>query len=294
MSSECGRSRAASFWDVVGRRDPLEPTKARVSVLLLNTMTWMCAYCRASWNDPEILCLSCGKERLCVPEYRQHYANTVVVEEPHGGDPDTNDVYTIIRHLRSDNDVVNDVRNAGIASGEGTGTVKKKFSLDATAAPSKCEKIKYPMQIGKMSPVQSAITEFFKQNKAVSSPGEADERIAVKSGKDGKPLAILHDNEEALVAYVKNTPLCERRLATVFTPVWLREWDSGTLPAGVRLVNDFDGNDPNRLLLTVEDDVEELPDMILDATWQGANDYLSGECCETVTHWEPDTTDADY
>lgn len=74
---------------------------------------------------------------------------------------------------------------------------------------------------------------------------------------DKKPVAA-----ERITAYVKSTPMYAPQV--IYTAVPLSVWDRENLPDGVTLTNDFFGEDPNRLVLSLDDHVEEIPDFMLD------------------------------
>lgn len=65
-----------------------------------------------------------------------------------------------------------------------------------------------------------------------------------------------------VTVFVKSLPMCSQD--AVYTPMPLSFWQCQNLPNGVSLSNDFFGPDPNRLLLSLDDDVEEIPDFMLD------------------------------
>lgn len=158
----------------------------------------------------------------------------------------------------------------------------------------------FPLQIGPKSDKQAKMTDFFKakNDTTLSSlvtpprPTKRNKQCQHEDDDDDdekKPAAVpsvvngeRESSDASVTAYVKSIPLCDRERAVVYSPIRLSLFDSGNLPTGVTLVNDWDGPDPNRLLLVVDENVDEIPDIILDASWQGMNDYVSGNMCEKI------------
>jgi len=50
-----------------------------------------------------------------------------------------------------------------------------------------------------------------------------------------------------------------------YVPIVIDSSEWNCLPRGVYLANDLDGTDPNRIVVVVENDVDEVPDFILDS-----------------------------
>lgn len=130
------------------------------------------------------------------------------------------------------------------------------------------------LQIGP-NVVQTTITDFLtprkteEKNDRVLDPLEtvpvsASHREDENGVEDKKPAAVDTNRNDSsdVVAFVKSTPMCASDI--IYTPVALSVWDSENLPDGVTLTNDFFGPDPNRLVLSLDDNVEEIPDFMLD------------------------------
>ena len=79
--------------------------------------------------------------------------------------------------------------------------------------------------------------------------------------------------------FVKSTPLrCGKQPKSVYV-----ELDEShlvaleKLPEGLNLTNDFDGDDPNVLLLEMDDSAKEIPDILLEAAVEACTHVVS-EC----------------
>jgi len=296
-------------------------------------MTWFCIYCRTTNAFHVEECSTCGKHDVPIlpaSESALRFVDTVTVENPYDDDPDTDEVYTVIRRVMG-KDFVEPTLDAGQHSktkkclftdekeqtdkakdnkndGKDLGVAQHSIHQGASFTQSDLELYKTPEKMGttseiksKNAPKKERIDEA-KDNKNIEEDlgmaqhSNAKRSLFTESGseqyKTTKKMEVTsetkseddHDHDLDVVAYVKCTPLYGRELATVITPVRLLDYYAGYLPSGVKLVNDFDGTDPNRLFLELEDDAEEIPDIILDASWQGMNEYVAGHSCEQVIH----------
>ena len=103
------------------------------------------------------------------------------------------------------------------------------------------------------------------------STGTLTPTIPIK--EDGKPAArtsvskvINSKKPEAVTVFAKTTPQrSDKSKVNVYVeiPLELSDWQS--LPPGLQLMNDLDGNDPSVLLLEMDGNCPEIPDVLLEA-----------------------------
>lgn len=209
---------------------------------------------------------------------RVRFVNTKTVQNPYLYNHDTNDVYTIIRtaiDVPQDEDLRTVERDQdpfyhSSPQAERSEIVDENSNDDSRNA---CD---IASVVG--TPMPNTPSEI--GSKAISGGdnriNDNDEKLTMSvSGV----IAAKCSGEMRVDVFVKSVPLDGKGVA-IYSRVFLGEWN---IPPGVRLVNDFDGDDPNRLLVVVDDGVDELPDIILDAGWDGASDYLSAATRDTNT-----------
>ena len=240
-------------------------------------MVWYCKYCRKETPLSVDTCSTCGQHATILLPPSKHaslLSKDVCRSNTHATDGTTRVLY----------DAKSNVCDDG-CMGDAVEKIREKHTPEANVAPSentqKAKKMMFPIQIGPKDAVQTSICDFFEMPKRPGSVERSQTKREVKchdvnaSGQQSTGLLTPQttDGEVDVVAYVKSTALLREERATFFGPVRLSSWDYGEIPASVCLVNDFDGEDPNRLLLVVDDKAGEIPDVILDA-WLGSIDHL--------------------
>ena len=113
-------------------------------------------------------------------------------------------------------------------------------------------------------------------NSPAAVPGTVPELPETKIAREGKrddetELSLTCTDERKPAARPTSPPVPPvfvehvRENQTSYYPVVIEPSDWKNLPRGVYLTNDLSGTDPNRIVLVLGEDAEEVPDFVLDA-----------------------------
>jgi hypothetical protein len=98
------------------------------------------------------------------------------------------------------------------------------------------------------------------------------------------PLRENRTGDQPVKLFVKTTPQrdgsCARTAMYVEASSEMLDWTA--LPAGLKITNDFFGDDPDVLLLEMDDAVDEIPDIFLEAAAIACERFAEAKVAEVV------------
>ena len=227
-------------------------------------MAWECMCCTSYHDFPSSHCTTC---RWPNSNHKHEYIRNIILPTKQkvsatGNDKDcsTDPKYFVLRKIpKPKGNGQLDIRAFLQNKKPSTSMSRHRTDSMKTASPQiKCTSKKPSGSCGSHDVKVAHVTTERCKNKSENGANFTSASESA-SEPDRKPAACTVATET--IIYIKHMSHGQ----TTYIPIEMNTDEQIALPHGVYLTNDTDGLDPNRIILHIGDEAEEVPDFVLDA-----------------------------